>query len=323
MLDETVFQGSRLCVVGNICRDVKTSPLPPDERLFADGEYASEFIIETIGGGGANSAIMAAGLGAEVRFVGKIGDDPLGTQLENAMCNRGVKSFIRRDPCFPTGSSMVLSFTNGCRHFISCQLNNNTFQLADIDVAALDAGGHLLRADVWFSTAMLEGGNAQLFHIAKEKGMATSLDLNWDPLWGRGSAETILARNRAVRDLLPQVDLVHGNVRELGLFTGTPDLMMTLERLTDWGAGAVVVHMGNQGAGYYQNGQLIVAPCALVERQIHTVGTGDLLSLCMILLHERQEIPPLERLHFANNIVAEYIRGKRELLSPVDCLSAT
>jgi len=317
MLDDTIFRGGRLCVVGNICRDVKTSPLLPDEKLFADGECSADFIVETMGGGGANTALMAAGLGAHVRFVGKTGDDDLGTRLEDTLQNRGVKTFIHRDPQTPTGNSVVLSFTTGSRHFISCQSNNKTFQFADVDMSALCDGGHLLRADVWFSEAMLGGGNAELFRAAKERGMATSLDLNWDPQWGYASTEVIVARKRAVREVLPLVDLVHGNVRELGLFAGATDLMTTLGRLVDWGAGAVVVHMGSQGAGHYHNGQLVVAPCVRVERQVHTTGTGDLLSLCMILLHQHSDLPPVEKLCFANGIVAEFIAGKRDFLFPL------
>jgi sugar/nucleoside kinase (ribokinase family) len=78
MLDETIFRGSRLCIVGSICRDVKTAPIDAAESLLRDGETPAEFILETVGGGGANSALFAAGLGAEARFAGKLGDDALG-----------------------------------------------------------------------------------------------------------------------------------------------------------------------------------------------------------------------------------------------------
>ena len=47
-----------------------------------------------------------------------------------------------------------------------------------------------------------------------------------------------------MRRVLPLVDLVHGNVRELNLFADSTELTTTLERLTAWGAGAVVSHMG-------------------------------------------------------------------------------
>ncbi len=251
MIDETVFRDGRLCVVGNICRDVKIAPINPDDRLFHDGETPTRFIVETMGGGGANSALSAAGLGADVRFAGKLGTDALGTRLETALLARGVKSFVRRDPETQTGSSVALSFSNGCRHFISAQPNNDTFCFDDIDLSVLDGGGHLLRADVWFSEPLLGGGNAKLLQAARDRGLTTSLDLNWDPHWGSASEDLIQQRKEAVRQILPLVDLVHGNVRELNIFADTSDIATTLKRLADWGAEAVVLHMGAQGAGYY------------------------------------------------------------------------
>ena len=81
-LDETLFRGTRLCVVGSICRDVKTAPLVAGGHLFHDGETPTGFITETLGGGAANSALFAAGLGAEVRLAGTVGADALGDRLK-------------------------------------------------------------------------------------------------------------------------------------------------------------------------------------------------------------------------------------------------
>jgi sugar/nucleoside kinase (ribokinase family) len=314
MLNETIFQGTRLAVAGNICRDVKTAPLVAGEHLFHDGETPADFIVETIGGGGANSAMAAASLGADARFAGKVGADALGGQLEAALRRRGVKTFIRHDPRVRTGSSMALTFTNGCRHFISAQPNNNTLAFADLDLAMLAGAGHLLRADLWFSQQMLDEGNARLLQAARDRGLATSLDLNWDPLWGSADTDRIAARKAAVRRVLPLANLVHGNVRELNLFADSPDLTTTLRRLTEWGAEAVVIHLGAEGAGYYSRGMLVVEPCAPVSQRVNTTGTGDLLSVCLMLLHARQEIPISEKLALANRIVAEFIDGRREVL---------
>jgi sugar/nucleoside kinase (ribokinase family) len=317
MLDETIFQGGKLGVVGNICRDVKTAPLCPDERLFRDGETPTDSIVETIGGGGANSALFAAALGAETRFAGKVGDDALGMRLEEALRRRGVATFIRRDPGVQTGSSLVLTYTNGCRHFICHQMNNYTFDFSDVELAMLDCGGHLLRADVWFSEAMLAGGNARILQAARDRGLTTSLDLNWDPFWGSAPEERIRARKEAVRRILPLVDLVHGNIRELNIFTDSTEIATTLKRLADWGAGAVVLHMGDQGAGYFRCGELTVEPSVPIRRHAHATGSGDLLSVCMMLLHEQADIPIAAKLRFANRIVADYIQGNRDFLSPL------
>jgi hypothetical protein len=51
MPDESVFRGARLCVIGDINRDLKTAPLSPGEHLFAGGETSDVGISETIGVG--------------------------------------------------------------------------------------------------------------------------------------------------------------------------------------------------------------------------------------------------------------------------------
>jgi hypothetical protein len=38
------------------------------------------------------------------------------------------------------------------------------------------------------------------------------------------------------------------------------------------------------------------------------------LSVCMMLLHGRDEFPPEDRLRLANTIVAEFIEGKRGVI---------
>jgi sugar/nucleoside kinase (ribokinase family) len=318
MLDETIFRGRRLAIVGSICRDVKMGPLRPGAHLLEDGETPTAFIAETIGGGGANSALAAAALGAEVRFAGKVGADSLGRRLEQSLARRGVATFIRRDPQLASGSSVVLSYDSGCRHFVSCQPNNYRLAMADIDRAMLSGAEHLLRADVWFSEPMLAGGNEELLRAARALGLATSLDVNWDPQWGSADAATIVRRKEAVRRILPLVDLVHGNVRELTRFADCHDLDATLRQITAWGAGAIVIHLGADGAGYYQRGQLTVVPAAPVREYKNTAGSGDLLSVCMMLLHGRDEIPLSERLRLANAIVAEFIEGRRGVIPELE-----
>jgi sugar/nucleoside kinase (ribokinase family) len=81
---------------------------------------------------------------------------------------------------------------------------------------------------------------------------------------------------------------------------------------------AVVVHLGADGAGYYDGRRLTVAPAVPVSRYQNTAGTGDLLSVCMMLLHNRDDIPPADRLRLANRIVAEYIEGKRGVIPALE-----
>lgn len=317
MLDKTLFAEGSLCVVGNINRDVKTAPLAAGEHLFRDGETSVDFINETIGGGGANSAFAAACLGGRVGLVSKVGQDGLGERLERTARAHRVTPFFAKDSSTPTGTSIGLAFESGHRHFISCLPASRALRFTDIDLRALDDCGHLLRADIWFSESMLYEGNQRLFAAARERGVATSIDLNWDPHWGRASVSEIARRKGATRSVLPLVDMAHGNACELMEFADAPDLDSALKSLHDWGAGSVVVHLGDKGAGFYRNGSLIVEPPIPAKKQINMTGTGDVLSVCMMLLHQRKEIDIRQRLRLANSVVTQFIEGEIELIPPL------
>jgi sugar/nucleoside kinase (ribokinase family) len=317
MTEGVLFAGPPVCIVGNINRDVKVQSVPVSAALFKDGETSVPSIVETIGGGGANSACAAAALGGSVRFVGKVGSDALGARLGHAMESHGVQTRLSRDPHCATGTTVALGMTNGQRHFLSCLPNNETLRFEDLDLAALDGCTHLLRADVWFSEAMLEGGNLRLFTEARRRGIATSLDLNFDPYWSTGARKEIVRRKELLRETLGMVDLAHGNVRELCEFTDSPGLETALKRLTDQGVKAVVVHLGPRGAGFWAEGKLTVEPPSPAHAVVNSTGTGDVLSICMILLHARNDLSIQEKLRFSNQVVREFVEGGRALIPAI------
>lgn len=303
-----------LCVVGNINRDVKASALPTARNLSEDGETSVGLMRETVGGGGANCACAAAALGAKVTFLGKVGSDTLGDSLERTLLANGVRARLKRGENQQTGTSINLIWENGNRHFVSCLPNNESLDLDDVDLTAIADHSHLYRADIWFSKKMLFGGNETLFKAARASNTAVSIDLNWDPFWGRASDLEIEARKDAVRSVLRWVTIAHGNIRELIKFADAKDLPDALSRLEKWGVEAVVVHMGAQGAGFYHRGKFVHARAARIKRRINSTGTGDVLSICMALLHRSPKLSIRRQLEAANRIVAEFIEGKRELV---------
>jgi sugar/nucleoside kinase (ribokinase family) len=317
MIERAFLAGPPVCVVGNINRDVKVQNVPASAGLFEDGESSVPPIIETIGGGGANSACAAAALGGSIRFLGKVGADVLGEKLKSAMEKAGVEMHLTQDPNCRTGTTVALGFSSCRRHFLSCLPNNETLRFEDLDLSALGGCAHLLRADVWFSQTMLEGGNLRLFTEARRRGIAISLDLNFDPCWSSDSKEKIALRKRLLRDTLGFVDLAHGNERELCEFTDSRDLDTALRRLTDSGVEAVVVHLGARGAGFWSDGKLIVQPPIPARAIVNSAGTGDVLSICMILLHGRTNLSIQEKLRFSNQIAREFMEGERTLIPAI------
>ena len=314
MLKEEIFQAANLCVVGNINRDVRLAPLEAGDYLFEDGETTVEWTSESVGGGGANSACAAAALGARVGLLAKMGADSLGRRLEETLVRHGVHAHLTKSTACATGTSVAVSFTSGHRHFISSLPNNESLAFDDLPLAALEGYTHLFRADVWFSAPMLAGGNERLFQHARARGMRVSLDLNWDPHWGVSSPAEVHERKLAVRRLLPCVNLAHGNARELKEFAEADDLETSLGRLEEWGVEGVVVHLGSEGAGFYQNGKLVTVKHVPASRQVNTTGTGDVLSVCMMLLDHRPDISAPDKLLLANRIVSKFIEGRRKLI---------
>src|SRR5580693_10657445 len=77
----------RIAVVGSINADlvVRCAKLP------RPGETISAFdVSELPGGKGANQAVAAARLGAEVTMIGRVGDDAFGQRLRSGLQENGV-----------------------------------------------------------------------------------------------------------------------------------------------------------------------------------------------------------------------------------------
>ena len=47
---------------------------------------------------------------------------------------------------------------------------------------------------------------------------------------------------------------------------------------------------------------------------MNSTGTGDVLSICMILLHARSDLSVQEKLRCSNETVREFMEGRRKLI---------
>jgi ribokinase len=98
-----------LTVVGSINLDLVTRV----ERLPRPGETVSGATLERIPGGkGANQAVAAARLGAEVRLVGRVGADPFAADALAGLREAGVTLDVREVP-EPTGVAVILVADGG------------------------------------------------------------------------------------------------------------------------------------------------------------------------------------------------------------------
>jgi ribokinase len=98
-----------LTIVGSINLDLvaRCERLPRPGETVADAEFARH-----PGGKGANQAVAAARLGAQVRMVGCVGQDELATEALAGLRQAGVALDIRAVPS-PTGVALILVDTAG------------------------------------------------------------------------------------------------------------------------------------------------------------------------------------------------------------------
>src|SRR4051812_9149537 len=97
---------ARVCVVGscNIDLTFLTPRLPRPGETVAGHDFRLGF-----GGKGANQAVMAARLGAEVHLVGRVGDDAFGRQATSALRQEGVEvAHLSSTPNLPTGVAGIV-----------------------------------------------------------------------------------------------------------------------------------------------------------------------------------------------------------------------
>lgn len=96
----------RLCVIGsaNVDLTFRTSRFP-----LAGETLTGRSLHQGMGGKGANQAVAAARLGAEVTFVACVGNDSFGTEAIRQYQRDGIRTeFIRQDPSEPTGTAAIL-----------------------------------------------------------------------------------------------------------------------------------------------------------------------------------------------------------------------
>jgi len=302
-----------LAIVGNLNLDIRTSPIPNSSALLKDGETGVEEIYESVGGGGANTAAAVATMKGQTHFYCAIGDDELGRRLCRFMEGIGVQMHAAIKPV-ATGRSIALTWNNHQRHFVSSLPNTRILVESDIDLEELRKTGcrHLYRADPWFSDLMFPEGNVSLLRRAREIGMETSIDLNWDPTWSLdGDLGKSRERISRLKSALPYTTFVHGNERELGFFTGVQSWEKCAGQLLEWGAGSVIIHRGTHGCAAATESGRIEIPASPLTNIVNEVGAGDVFTAAFLLA---ADLPLQDRLRASASAAESHMRGTRNYL---------
>src|SRR5690625_3323703 len=95
-----------VCIVGSINMDltITTEKMPMQGETVLGNDFATY-----PGGKGANQAVAAARLGANVNMIGAVGEDPFGTELLEHLQTEGINvEGIMKDSEKPTGIANII-----------------------------------------------------------------------------------------------------------------------------------------------------------------------------------------------------------------------
>ncbi len=215
---------------------------------------------------GSSSAIFACGaghLGLRTAFIGKAGDDDFGRFMLERLKERGVDTGgVIVDPKLKTGISVILS--RGQDRAILTYLGSiDALRGEDVDLRILKRARHLHVASC-FLQRQLQPSLPRLFRMAREWGLSTSLDTNWDPdeRW-----------DDYLPQVLDQVDVFFPNENEALAISEADGLDSAIRNLTKR-IPLVVIKRGMEGALACQ-GDKIVHQAAFPVASVDSTGAGD------------------------------------------------
>jgi len=285
-----------ILVAGSVMVDLLVASLPRiphwDENAFVDK------VTTHLGGLAANTAICLARLGAPVRIVSRIGNDPLGEFARHHLEQAGVDCrSLRVDPRLPT--SMALGFVGpqGKRFFVVSRGANAALSLRDFtakgrrDVSHFHLGG-------FFHLPKLEPELATLLAAFRRRRIWVSLDLAWNP---KGSWR------KPIEKVLPHLDAIFPNRKQAIRLTGATRVPEAARRLRQYGVGSVLIKLAEKGCYLDTDswrGYVAPFPVQVVD----TTGAGDNFAAAY-LDGMRSGWPPVECARFANVVAAASTRA--------------
>ena len=219
----------KIIAAGHICLDV--TPVFPEgkqknlKEVLTPGKllHMNGVDIHT-GGSAANTGLGFAKLGADVRILGKVGDDDFGRIVQNALRESGVSKPLIVDKNSSTSYSVVLAIPGVDRIFLHDPGANDTYSAADISDADLEGADLFHFGYPPLMKKMYEDEGAELEKLlshVKGLGIPVSLDMaavDPDSPAGKADWEKILGR------CLPWTDIFLPSFEEILFMLDRPNI---------------------------------------------------------------------------------------------------
>ncbi|MET7990466.1 ribokinase [Amycolatopsis sp. NPDC005232] len=237
-------------VVGSANADLV---VPVDRRPAGGETVLGGDTVLSPGGKGANTAVAAGRLGADVALLGAIGDDPYGELLRDSLAGAGVGTEHLRTVRRPTGIAYITVTPDGENSILVSPGANSALAPGDLTDAVLD-GAKIVVLSLEVPLPTVEHAVAR----AAAKGVPVLLNLS--------------PAARLPPETLGALDVLLVNEHEAAYLLGSPGA--DPRELLELGPRAAVVTLGPKGA-------VVVASEGVTEvaspqvQAVDTTGAGD------------------------------------------------
>ena len=272
---------SKISVFGSLNMDqvAKVDRFPrPGETLKGKDYFSAP------GGKGANQAVAASRLGAEVSMFGLIGEDVFGEELISELENDGVNvGFLERRPC-STGLALIQVDKSGENQIVIIPGANGKVDKSYVDKSLekiLETDVLLLQLEI-----PIEAIAYLLNRLDSEGESAPTVILDPAP------ASQLHQLN------LNQVDYLIPNEGELGGLLDVEERRKLKPELLDLGVEAIIVTRGSEGASYFSEGESFSVPGFSVKVE-DTTAAGDAFAGAMAV-GVAEDKNPRDVIRFAN-----------------------
>lgn len=235
------------------------------------------------GGAPCNVLAMLKRLGHSTGFIGKVGQDMFGRQLEDALEEVGIcTEGLVRDEKIHTTLAFVHTMADGDRDFSFYRNPGADMMLeeSELNTELLENCRMFHFGSLSMTDEVCRRATKKAIRLAKERRAVISFDPNLrEPLW-----ESLDAAREQIAYGMSQCDILKISDNEIQWFTGETDYDKGAARLlSQYPIRLLLVSMGKEGSRAYMNGACVQAAPFLQEHTVETTGAGD--TFCACILH--------------------------------------